>query len=247
MKAMIFAAGLGTRLRPLTLSRPKALIPVNDKPMLEWVILKLLKSGIKNIIINVHHFSEQVIDFLRSRDNFAINIEISFENELLDTGGGLKKAEWFFEGEKDILIHNSDILSDIDISAMRLEHTKHNADATLCVSDRVSSRYLLFDSNGFLCGWRSVPENKTLWTGEPASQVKEFAFNGIHIISEKMLKKFKAESKYPIIPEYLRLAKEHKICAFDTSHSNWLDLGKSENIKKVNKHFNKEYFSFLTI
>ena len=247
MKAMIFAAGLGTRLKPLTNSKPKALIPINNKPMLEWLILRLKKYDIKNIIVNVHHHADQIIQFLRSKDNFNINIEISHEINLLETGGGLKKAEWFFEGEKDILIHNSDILSDINFSKIYLEHSIKNSDATLCVSKRKTSRYLLFDSNGQLCGWKSTHENKTLWVDKPVDQVDEFAFNGIHLISKKVLKKFKAESKYPIIPEYLRLAKDNKICALNTSEYSWTDLGNVENVKKVSKQFNKRYFSNLTI
>jgi N-acetyl-alpha-D-muramate 1-phosphate uridylyltransferase len=247
MKAMIFAAGLGTRLKPLTISRPKALIPVHGKPMLEWVILKLKKNNIEDIIINVHHYPGQVIDFLKSKDNFNINIEISHEHDLLDTGGGLKKAGWFFENEKDILIHNTDILSDIDLSAMYQQHTRNNADATLCVSQRPSSRYLLSDSSGYLCGWQSIKTAETLWVEKPVKNVRQFAFNGIHIISEKFIKKFKAESNYPIIPEYLRLAKDHKICFYDASQSRWLDLGKNKNLKRADKLFNDKYFSELTI
>ena len=247
MKAMIFAAGLGTRLKPLTDSRPKALVSINGKPMLEWVILRLIKADIKDIIVNVHHYAEQIINFLNSRDNFNINIEISLEQNLLDTGGGVKKTSWFFEGEKDFLIHNCDILSGIDLKNIYIEHTLKNADATLCVSKRKSSRYLLFDSNGCLCGWKSEKENKILWTDKAVSMVNEFAFNGIHILSQKLLKKFKAESKYPIIPEYLRLAKENRICAYDASNDPWIDLGRQENLKNVSQLFTKKYFSFLTI
>ena len=247
MKAMIFAAGLGTRLRPLTNSKPKALIPINNKSMLEWLILRLKKYDIKNIIINVHHHADQIIHFLRSNENFNINIEISHETNLLETGGGLKKAEWFFEGEKDILIHNSDILSDIDFSQLYLEHSINNSDATLCASIRKSNRYLLFDSANQLCGWKSTSENKTLWVDKPADPAYELAFNGIHIISGKLLKKFKAENKYPIIPEYLRLAKDYKICAFNTLEYKCIDLGKTENIKNVSKYFNEKYFSNLII
>jgi len=247
MKAMIFAAGLGTRLESLTRSRPKALVPVYERPMLEWVILKLIKFDITHIIVNVHHYAEQVIDFLRSKNNFNINIEISHEINLLDTGGGLKKAQWFFEGEKDILIHNCDILSDIDLKKMYLEHSLNNTDATLCVSQRQTSRYLLFDNNSRLCGWKSLKEDKTLWASEVIDPVQSFSFNGIHIVSLNLLKKFKATDNYPIIPEYLRLAKDNKICAFEASGYHWVDLGRPENLKNVGKKFNKKYFSSLTI
>ena len=244
---MIFAAGLGTRLKPLTESKPKALVEVNNKPMLEWVILRLIKFDIKSIIINVHHFADQVIDFLRSRENFNIHIEISFEKSLLDTGGGLKKAEWFFEGEKDFLVHNCDVLSDIDLEKFYLQHKTRNAAASLCVSKRKTSRYLLFNTEGHLCGWKSIRDNKTLWTAEAVNPVDELSFNGIHIISGKLLKKFKAAAKYPIIYEYLRLAKENRICAFNTSEYNWADLGRAENIESIHKDFNRNYFSYLTI
>jgi len=247
MKAMIFAAGLGTRLKPLTDSRPKALVPVNGKPMLEWVILRLIKEDIKDIIVNVHHYAEQIINFLNSHDNFRINIEISHEQNLLDTGGGVKKTAWFFEGEKDFLVHNCDILSSINLKSIYNEHTLKNADATLCVSKRKSSRYLLFDMNGYLCGWKSLKENKILWADNAVSKVNEYAFNGIHILSQKLLKKFKAESKYPIIAEYLRLAKENRICVYDASNDPWIDLGKPENLKNVSQLFSKKYFSYLSI
>jgi len=244
---MIFAAGLGTRLKPLTDSKPKALVTVNNRPMLEWVILRLIKYDIKNIIINVHHFAEQIIDFLRSRENFNIQIEISHESNLLDTGGGLKKAEWFFEGEKDILVHNCDVFSDVDLKNIYLEHVSKDAAATLCVSKRQTSRYLLFNSDGTLCGWKSLRENKTLWAKNAVKKTDAFSFNGIHLLSGKLLKKFKAVDKYPIIPEYLRLAGENRICAYDASGDHWADLGKAENIENIHKKFNREYFSYLTI
>ena len=247
MKAMIFAAGLGTRLKPLTNSMPKALIPVNNRPMIEWLILRLIKYDIKNIIINVHHHADQIIDFLRSKNHFNINIEISHELKLLDTGGGLKKAEWFFEGEKDILIHNADAFSDIDIYKFYLEHIKNEADATLCVRKRKTRRYLLFDKKGQLVGWKSKAENRTIWVNKKIDPVDEFSFNGIHIISGKLIHKLKAENIYPIIPEYLRLARSHKINAFNTSAYNWMDLGTIKNIKDINNTFDQKYFENLTI
>lgn len=247
MKAMIFAAGLGTRLKPLTNSIPKALVPVNNRPMIEWLILRLIKFNITNIIINVHHYADQLINFLISKDHYNINIQISHEVELLDTGGGLKNAEWFFDGEEDILIHNTDILSNIDFEALYLEHIKNNADATLCVRKRRTNRYLLFDNRNLLVGWRSKAEKKTIWVDKTIEPVNEFSFNGIHIVSGKLLSKLKAEKVYPIIPEYLRLAKSHKISAFNTSVYKWQDLGTIENIKNIDNMFNQKYFDKLTI
>lgn len=244
---MIFAAGVGSRLKPFTDSVPKALIPVNNRPMLEWVILRLRKFGINDIIINVHHYAEQIINFLNSKNHFDINIEVSYETILLDTGGGLKKAEWFFEGEKDILVHNTDILSDIDLHGLFVQHTSSEADATLCVRERKTSRYLLFDAKGKLCGWRSTQKNQTIWVESKVKTYEELSFNGIHIISRNLLNKLKAEITYPIIPEYLRLAKDHKINAFNTTGYRWMDLGKFENIANVNHTFDNQYFYELTI
>ena len=215
--------------------------------MLEWVILRLGKFGINDIIINVHHYAEQIINFLNSKNHFDINIEVSYEKILLDTGGGLKKAEWFFEGEKDILVHNTDILSDIDLHKLYIEHTSSAADATLCVRKRKTGRYLLFDNKGQLLGWRSTQKNETIWVEKKVKTYDEWSFNGIHIISKNLLNKLKAEVIYPIIPEYLRLAKDHKINAFNTTEYRWLDLGKVENIRNLNYTFDDQYFYELTI
>jgi len=239
---LIFAAGLGTRLKPLTNSLPKALVQVNNRPMLEWVILRLIKFEIKEIIINVHHFADQIIDFLRSKNHFGIKIEISHEEKLLDTGGGLKKAAWFFENEKDILIHNADILSNIDLKQMYVYHKIQKADATLAIRRRKTNRYLLFNKNGQLCGWRAKKANKTLWVKEPEKNINEFSFGGIHIISTKLLSDLNPNNTFPIIPEYLRLATHYSIKGFDTTPFKWLDLGRKENLQDVNNLFNSNYF-----
>ena len=154
MKAMIFAAGLGTRLKPLTDHTPKALVPVNGRPMLEHVILKLKAAGCTEAVVNVHHFGQQIIDFLHAIQNFGITIHISDErNEFLDTGGVIKKASSFFSGTAPFLVHNVDILSDVDLKALYDFHLQSGNDATLLVSPRETSRYLLFDTNIRLCGW----------------------------------------------------------------------------------------------
>ena len=156
MKAMIFAAGLGTRLKPLTDSTPKALLPINGKPMLEHVILKLKDAGFHQIAINVHHLGDQIINFLAANNNFGIQIHISDERDyLLDTGGGIKHAAAFLQGNEPFLIHNVDILSDIDLRALYNHHIETNPLATLLVSKRNTSRYLLFNKENKLCGWRN--------------------------------------------------------------------------------------------
>ena len=148
MKAMIFAAGLGTRLRPLTDHMPKALVPVAGKPMLERVILRLKEAGFNEIMVNIHHFGEQIIDFLRAHDNFGTEIHISDERGmLLDTGGGIKKARPFLDGQEPFLVHNADILTDIDLAGLYRHHLESDAESTLLVSERKTSRYLLFDDD----------------------------------------------------------------------------------------------------
>ena len=153
MKAMIFAAGMGTRLKPLTDSIPKALIPVGGIPLLEHVILKVKAAGFSDIIINVHHFHNQIIDFLQTKNNFDINIAISDErNQLLETGGGLKKAQWFLDDKAPFLVHNVDILSNVDLKTLYEQHLQNAALATLVVSQRESMRYFLFDEQHNLKG-----------------------------------------------------------------------------------------------
>lgn len=246
MKAMIFAAGLGTRLKPLTNSTPKALVKVHDKPMLEWVILKLKKSGITNIIINVHHFADQVISFLNSKNNFGLSIEISHESELLDTGGGLKKAAWFFKGESDILVHNTDVISEIDLQQLYLDHKNNNSDATVCVRSRKTNRYFLFDNNNQLCGWTSKKENRTLWVTNPVKSFREVSFCGIQIISYRLLENFDSRKIFSIIPEYLKWATNYKIRSYDSDVMKWIDLGKKENIHSVKDIFDENYFLNLS-
>uniref|UniRef100_UPI003FEE6622 nucleotidyltransferase family protein n=1 Tax=Phocaeicola sp. TaxID=2773926 RepID=UPI003FEE6622 len=154
MKAMIFAAGLGTRLRPLTDNMPKALVPVAGKPMLERVILRLKEAGFNEITVNIHHFGEQIIDFLRAHDNFGTEIHISDERGmLLDTGGGIKKARPFLDGQEPFLVHNADILTDIDLAGLYRHHLESDAESTLLGSELKSSRYLLFDDDYHLHGW----------------------------------------------------------------------------------------------
>ena len=164
MKAMILAAGLGTRLRPLTDDRPKALVEINGRTLLEITLTRLHAFGIQDVIINVHHFADMVVDYLRKNDNFGMRIEVSREEELLDTGGGLKKAAYFFaenssrpdsSGEEPFMVHNVDVLSSIDLRRMVQFHNDNHSLATLAVRDRKTSRYLLFDDQLQLCGRRS--------------------------------------------------------------------------------------------
>ena len=161
MKAMILAAGLGTRLKPLTDKIPKALLMINDKPLLFYIINKLKQAGVNEIILNVHHHAEQIIDFLKENNHFNISVEISNEEDLLDTGGGLKKAGYFFDDGNPFLLHNVDVISSIDLTEMINHHNNQRNLVTLAVKRRKTSRYLLFDSNEQLVGWKSVTKDQT--------------------------------------------------------------------------------------
>ena len=238
MKAMILAAGLGTRLRPLTHDRPKALVEIAGRTLLQITIERLRSFGIHEVIINVHHLADQVVDYLRSHHDFGMRIVISCEDVLLDTGGGLKKAAWFFledpqSASKPFLLHNVDVLSTIDLRRMVEFHTKRSALATLAVQSRKTSRYLLFDSTMKLCGRRSGED------GEPelvraASDVIARAFSGIHVISPKLLPMLNEEGSFSIITSYLRMAAQaESIQAFSADEYYWRDLGKPENIAQA--------------
>ncbi len=230
MKALIYAAGLGTRLKPLTDTKPKALIEINNKPLLEIVIRRLISYGFNDIIINAYHFAEQVIDFIKQNNSFGIRIEISDERGLLlDTGGGLKKASWFFDDDKPFLVHNVDVLSDVNLEELYNFHLKQNALATLAVKSRTSSRYLLFDDECRLWGWQNIKSNITRLVSAKKQDLKPYAFSGIHIIDPAIFKLITEEGYFSIIDVYLRLAKKHKISGYVHDNSYFFDLGKKEN------------------
>jgi NDP-sugar pyrophosphorylase family protein len=236
MKAMILAAGLGTRLRPLTNDRPKALITVAGKTLLEITIERLRSFGVREIIVNVHHFAEQIEEFLRANRNFGIRMEISGEDELLDTGGALKKAAWFFSGDDEsFLLHNVDVMSTIDLAAMVKAHRERGALATLAVMDRKTSRYLLFDEAGLLCGRRAGADGARE-TVRAVQQTNALAFCGIHVISPRLLQHITEAGAFSIVPMYLRLAAEgEKIAAFRADASMWRDLGTSESLAEAER------------
>ena len=239
MKAMVLAAGLGTRLRPLTDDRPKALVIVGGKTLLEITLLTLRSFGVDEVIVNVHHFADMVCDYLDENGNFGMHIEISHEEgELLDTGGGLKKAAWFFleDGANEpFILHNVDLLSAIDLARMIRQHTEQNALATLAVQQRETSRYLLFDENGHLCGRRKGPNGQDE-IARKAEQVQPLAFAGIHVISPHLLTLMREEGSFSIIDSYLHLAAQgKKISAFRADEYYWRDLGRPENIAEAER------------
>lgn len=236
MRAMILAAGLGTRLRPLTNDRPKALVEVAGHTMLEIALLRLRACGIRDVIVNAHHFADLLIAYLRDRANFGMHIEISREDLLLDTGGGLKKAAPFFlqangNSGAPFLLHNVDVVSTIDLERMLQFHLEHGALATLAVQRRTSSRQLLFDEQGQLCGRRTAAGDEL---AQAATNVEPLAFSGIHILSPRLLAELHEEGAFSIIPSYLRLAGTgEKILAFRSGQYYWRDLGRPESVAQA--------------
>jgi len=247
MKAMVFAAGLGTRLRPLTNDRPKALVTVAGRTLLELTLSRLRAFGVNEVILNVHHFADRIVDYLQANHNFGMRIEVSREEVLLDTGGGLKKAAWFLleAGEcaqEPFIVHNVDVLSTVDLARMVRFHTEHNALASLAVQQRESSRYLLFDEHGQLCGRRIGRDAETEWA-VPAQQVHSLAFSGIHVLSPRIFSNLPEKGVFSIIPAYLRLATQGEaILAFRADESYWRDLGRPENLAEAERDLvNGEY------
>jgi NDP-sugar pyrophosphorylase family protein len=244
MKAMVLAAGLGTRLRPLTDRRPKALVEVGGRTLLEITLTRLRSFGIQEVIVNVHHFAEMIVEFLRVNRNFGMRIEISREEVLLDTGGGLKKASWFFREEQEpFLLHNVDVISTIDFDEMLRTHKETGALATLAVQERESSRYLLFDDRKELCGRRIVREKKDE-IARRAESMEALAFTGIHVICPRFLAMMKEDGVSSIIEVYLRLAKAGEdIHGFRADEYYWRDLGKLEQVGKAEEDLKVGLFS----
>ena len=232
---MILAAGLGTRLRPLTDDRPKALVEVGGRTLLEITLSRLRSCGIHDAIINVHHFAEMIHDYLRAHKNFGMHIEVSHEPVLLDTGGGLKKASHFFLGdfstfEEPFILHNVDVISTIDLGRMVESHTQSHALATLAVQERETSRYLLFDEKLQLCGRRSKSDQKSEMV-RPSGTEKALAFCGVHVISPRIFGMMTEEGAFSIITSYLRLAASgKKIGGFRADEYYWRDVGRPEHV-----------------
>lgn len=232
---MILAAGLGTRLRPLTDNRPKALVEVGGRTMLEITLSRLRSFDVREVIINVHHFADMILEYLETHDNFGMRIEVSREEVPLDTGGGLKKAASFFLQDSDglerpFILHNVDVISTIDLRRMAQFHTENHALATLAVQERETSRYLLFDEQLQLCGRRSGHDQKNELVRSSQS-AQALAFSGIHIISPHLFGMMIEEGVFSIITSYLRLAAlGEKILAFRADEYYWRDLGTPENV-----------------
>ncbi|MGC2742581.1 MAG: nucleotidyltransferase family protein [Candidatus Angelobacter sp.] len=256
MKAMVLAAGLGTRLRPLTNDRPKALVEVCGRTLLEITLTRLRDFGSHDVIINIHQYADMVMDHVKAAGNFGMHIEFSREDVLLDTGGGLKKAAWFLSESADLsgnsgasatkdeafILHNVDVISNIDLQRMVEAHKQSAALATLAVQDRKTSRYLLFNDQLNLCGRRLVKEEKSEIV-QPSQHLSEVAFTGIHVISPRIFPLLTEEGVFSIIPAYLRLATQgEKIQAFRADEYYWRDLGKPENIQQAEQDIKAKIF-----
>lgn len=237
MKAMILAAGLGTRLKPWTDHHPKALAIVNGKSLLQRNIEYLQQFGIHEIIVNVHHFAEQIIAAIEQHKGWGSAIAISDETDsVLETGGGLKKAAPFLAGEKAFLLMNVDILTDLNLTAMVQQHANSDALATLAVTERATSRYFLFNAKNELCGWRNVVTGEEK-ISRPSLDVQQKAFSGIHVIGGGIFDHLHREGKFSMVDVYLDLSKDHSIHAFDHSNSRFIDVGKPESIEKAERMF----------
>ena len=243
MKAMILAAGKGTRLLSITDSKPKALVEINQVPLIEIVIKRLKSYGFNEIIINVHHFAESIIEFLNKKKNFDIKIAISNETDLLlDTGGGLKKTSWFFNDNMPFLVHNVDVLSDINLKQLYEAHIQSEALVTLAVRKKKSSRYLLFDNNNKLCGWKNIKGNKIKLVKSPdirtETNLNPLVFCGISVINPLLFELITEQGVFSIIDVYIRLAENNNIVAFNHDGSLWMDVGKKENLKVAGEVLN---------
>lgn len=238
MRAMILAAGLGTRLKPLTNSTPKALIKIKEFTLLELQIKKLVSEGFDQIIINVHHFGDVVKNYLKQNNFFNCSIEISDESEkLLDTGGGLKKASLFFRDGEPFLVYNVDILSNISLRKLIKYHLASESIVTLAIQCRDSSRKFLFDKNNILCGWMNQKSNENIITRDEQSELFPYSFSGIQVINPKIFKYFPDKDIFSLVELYLSAARKAKISGYVHNDDLWIDIGKLENLDKAEKIF----------
>lgn len=237
MKAMILAAGLGTRLKPFTDEHPKALAVINGKSLLQRNIEYLASFGITDVIVNIHHFPDQITDTLKKNKGFGSNVTISDEkDQLLETGGGLMKAKDFFDEKESFVLMNVDILTDMDLGKMIKNHTSSKGLATLAVTKRKTTRYFLFDELETLCGWKnSITREQKI--SKEAPKVFKKAFSGIHIISPQIFSLIKMKGKFSMVDVYLALCKTHTITGFDHSISKFIDVGKPESIAMAEEIF----------
>ena len=233
-QAIIFAAGLGTRLKPLTNTIPKVLVEVDGIPMLERIILKLISNSFSRIVINTHYFADKVEDFINSK-KFDIEIIISYEKDVLETGGGLVFAKKYFD-KGNILVYNGDILTDINISELWDNHSKNNAVATLASFPRKSSREFLWNKNNILCGWRNLDTGEYKWSNETEVFYGQ-PFAAIHVVSTDIFNLLPKEGKFSLTPVYLEMAKRQTLKRWEAKNSYWFDIGSISKLEEANNYF----------
>ena len=248
MKAMILAAGRGTRLRPLTLQKPKALVELGGSPLLSIVINRLAKQGFTEIIVNTHHLGNQIVDFLNQYQkhprNKHLQLAVSQEEQLLDTGGGIQKAGWFFDDGEPFLVHNVDILTDLDLNQLMATHRKSNSLATLAVKKRPSTRQLLFNQSGRLCGWQSLDSKEPRIAKSIKGVVIPLSFMGIQIMSPRLLEVIQLTPPFSLVDLYLKLTTDgHRIHNFRGDKSKWIDLGRTKHFETATHLFDQDFFS----
>ena len=235
--AMILAAGLGTRLKALTQDKPKALVPLNGKPLLQHCIENLIANGFNHIVINVHHFGEQIIDFVESH-HFDADIQISDERDLLmDTGGGIVKATPLFKNSKAVLVHNVDIISNVNLGEMNQQFLESGDDAWLLTQDRETNRKLLFREDHQLIGWRNKADGNFKWVYDSFGQYQEMAFSGLHFFRKNLFAGFECKPQ-SVIDLYLKLAKNDRILSKPIQPDYWFDLGKPEQLEAAENYLN---------
>ncbi len=240
MKAIIFAAGRGSRLGSITETKPKALVEIGGITVLEHAIRKLKNHGINEIIINVHHFADQIEEFLRSRGNFNLHLEISNEREeLLETGGGLMKASGFFDDKKPFLAYNVDILTDLDISAMVKYHMASDILVTLAGKKRKTKRYFITDQNNRLCGWKNLNTGERIDSFGIKGKTESVGYSGISVMDPRIFDLITEKGVFTLTPLFLRLAKEHRLMVYRHDKDFWTDIGSPDRLKRAMEYFGK--------
>jgi NDP-sugar pyrophosphorylase family protein len=238
MKAMILAAGYGSRLRPITNDKPKALVEIDGIPLLQLIIHKLIAVGVDEIIINAHHLADQVMAFLEKNHYFGIRMELSHEPEILGTGGGLKKACYFFDNNQPFFLHNVDILSTINLSQMYQYHLNHAALATLAIQERETSRGFIIDDQENICGHEDKNNHRTRLKRAPQGKSRFMAFCGIHVISPEIFQHIDETGRFSIVDVYLKLIEQGlPIIGYPADQFYWQDIGKLNTLNEINKNF----------
>lgn len=234
MKALLLAAGLGTRLKPFTEKHPKALATVHGKTLLEWNIRYLRRYGIEEVIVNVHHFADQIEETIHKNGGFGSRVSVSDErDEVLETGGGLLKAAPFFAGEEAFVVMNVDALTNLDLADMLTHHHQHGPEATLAIQRRETSRFLLFDDELRLCGWRNIGPPLIERTARNCDAPKGFGFVGVQILTPTFLKSIKRTGKFSIIDAYMDAAPEYDVMGYDCTDALFIDVGKPESLERA--------------